>query len=113
MGDAAFLGVVVGHAVPLVCDFLAAAVGGCCDCGFTAATADDLNAAMVDCYGITSDTIFQTCANGIACRARCSIRTSALKGRQRKLSQGKCSFPCAAQATNVGVWISHALTNPR
>ena len=51
---------VVGFSVPLVCDFLAASVGGCCDCGFAAATADDLNAAMVDCYGITSDTIFQT-----------------------------------------------------
>ena len=82
MDDAAFLGVVVGYAVPFVCDFLAASVGSCCDCGFTAATADDLNAA------------------------------SALNGRQRKLSQGKCSFPCAAQAANVGVWISHAPTKP-
>lgn len=26
------------------------------------------------------------------------------KGRQHKLSQGKCSFPCAAQAANVGAW---------
>lgn len=59
MDDAAFLGVVVGYAVPLVCDFLTATVGGCYDCGFTAATADNLNAAMVDCYGITSDTIFR------------------------------------------------------
>ena len=58
MDDAAFFGVVVGYAVPFICDFLAASVGGCCDCGFTAATADDLDAAMVDCYGITSDTIF-------------------------------------------------------
>ena len=31
MDDAAFLGVVVGYAVPLVCDFLAASVGGCCN----------------------------------------------------------------------------------
>ena len=61
MDDAAFLGVVVSYAVPLICDFLAASVGGGCDYGFTAATADDLNAAMVDCYGITSDTIFQAC----------------------------------------------------
>lgn len=61
MNDAAFLGVVVGYTVPLVCDFFATSVGGGCDCGFTAATADDLNAVMVDCYGITSDTIFQTC----------------------------------------------------
>ena len=42
------------YAVPLVCDFLAASVGGCCDCGFTAATADDLNAAMVNCDSTTS-----------------------------------------------------------
>ena len=96
MDDAAFFGVVVGYAVPFICDFLAASVGGCCDCGFTAATADDLDAAMVDCYGITSDTIFQTCGKRIACKARCSLSASALKGRQRKLSQGKCSFPCAA-----------------
>ena len=54
MDDAAFFGVVVGYAVPLVCDFLAASVGGCCDCGFTAATADDLNAAMVNCDSTTS-----------------------------------------------------------
>ena len=104
MGDATFLGVVVGYTVPLVCDFFATSVGGCCDCGFTAATADDLNAAMVDCYGITSDTIFQTCGKRIACETRCSLSASALKGRQRKLSQGKCSFPCAAQAANVGAW---------
>ena len=112
MDDAAFFGVVVGYAVPFICDFLAASVGGCCDCGFTAATADDLDAAMVDCYGITSDTIFQTCGKRIACKARCSLSASALKGRQRKLSQGKCSFPCAAQAANVGVWIFHAPTKP-
>ena len=112
MDDAAFLGVVVGYTVPLVCDFFATSVGGCCDCGFTAATADDLNVAMVDCYGITSDTIFQTCGKRIACETRCSLSASALKGRQRKLSQGKCSFPCAAQAANVGVWISHAPTKP-
>lgn len=37
-----------------VCDFLAASVGSCCDCGFTAATADDLNAAMVNCDSTTS-----------------------------------------------------------
>ena len=58
MYDAAFLGVVVGYTVPLVCDFLATSVGSCCDCGFTAATADDLDTAMVDRYGITSNTIF-------------------------------------------------------
>lgn len=61
MDNAASLGVVVDYAVPLICDFLAASVGGCCDYGFTATTADDLDAAMVDCYGITSDTIYQTC----------------------------------------------------
>lgn len=54
MDDAALSGVVMNHPVPFVCDFLAASVGGCCDCGFTAATADDLNAAMVNCDSTTS-----------------------------------------------------------
>ena len=54
MDDAVLSGVVMDHAVPFVCDFLAASVGGCCDCGFTAATADDLNAAMVNCDSTTS-----------------------------------------------------------
>ena len=54
MDNAALAGVVMGHSVPLVCDFLAASVGSCCDCGFTAATADDLNAAMVNCDSTTS-----------------------------------------------------------
>ena len=54
MDNAALAGVVMGQPVPLVCDFLAASVGGCCDCGFTAATADDLNAAMVNCDSTTS-----------------------------------------------------------
>ena len=54
MDDAAFLGVVVGYAVPLVCDFLAASVGGCGYGGFAFSPADNLNAAMVDCDSITS-----------------------------------------------------------
>mgnify|MGYP006866703619 FL=1 len=54
MDNAALAGVVMGHSVPFVCDFLAASVGSCCDCGFTAATADDLNAAMVNCDSTTS-----------------------------------------------------------
>ncbi len=29
MDNAALAGVVMGHSVPLVCDFLAASVGGC------------------------------------------------------------------------------------
>jgi len=31
MDDAALSGVVMDRAVPLVCDFLAASVGGCCN----------------------------------------------------------------------------------
>ena len=29
MDDAALAGVVMGHSVPLICEFLAASVGGC------------------------------------------------------------------------------------
>lgn len=54
MDNAALAGVVVGHSVPLVYELFAASVGGCGNGGFAFSPADYLNAAMVDCYGITS-----------------------------------------------------------
>ena len=51
---------VVGFSVPLVCDFLAASVGGCGYGGFAFSPADDLDAAMVDCDGITSVSLVRT-----------------------------------------------------
>ena len=45
---------VVGFSVPLVCDFLAASVGGCGYGRLAFSPADNLNAAMVDCDSITS-----------------------------------------------------------
>ena len=60
MDNAALAGVVMGHSVPLVCDFLAASVGGCGYGGFAFSPADDLDAAMVDCDGITSVSLVRT-----------------------------------------------------
>ena len=60
MDNTAFAGVVVGHSVPLVCDFLAASVGGSGYGGFAFSPADDLDAAMVDCDGITSVSLVRT-----------------------------------------------------
>ena len=54
MDNAAFACVVVGQPVPLVCQLLPGAIGGCGYGRFALAPADDFNAAMVDCYGITS-----------------------------------------------------------
>ena len=51
MDNAAFACVVVGQPVPLVCQLLPGAIGGCGYGRFALAPADDFNAAMVDCYG--------------------------------------------------------------
>ena len=51
MDNAALAGVVMGHSVPLVCDFLAASVGGCGNGGFAFAPADNADITMVDGYG--------------------------------------------------------------
>lgn len=54
MDYAAFSCVVVGQSVPLVCQLFPGAVG-CCGYGrFALASADDFNAAMVDCDSTTS-----------------------------------------------------------
>ena len=34
--------------------------------------------------------------------ARCSLSASTQRGRQHKLSQGKCSFPCLRQSRHIG-----------
>ena len=81
MDDAALSGVVMDHAVPLVCDFLAASVGSCCDCGFTAATADDLNAAMIDCdNGLPPIFVIQPHETEQLAAARCSVSWGDAKG---------------------------------
>ena len=60
MDNAAFFRVVVGQTVPLVCQLFAASVGGCGYGGFAFSPADDLDAAMVDCDGITSVSLVRT-----------------------------------------------------
>ena len=60
MNNAAFSCVVVGQSVPLVCQLFAASVGGCGYGGFAFSPADDFDAAMVDCDGITSVSLVRT-----------------------------------------------------
>ena len=57
---AALFRVVVGQTVPLVCQLFAASVGGSGYGGFAFSPADDLDAAMVDCDGITSVSLVRT-----------------------------------------------------
>ena len=54
MDNAALAGVAMGQPVPLVCDFLAASVGGCGYGRLAFSPADNLNAAMVNCDSTTS-----------------------------------------------------------
>lgn len=54
MNYAAFAGVVVGDSVILIRDGLPRPISGGRNCGFAFATADDFNAAMVDCDGVAS-----------------------------------------------------------
>ena len=49
MNYAAFAGVVVGDSVILIRDGLPRPISGGRNCGFAFATADDFNAAMIDC----------------------------------------------------------------
>ena len=51
MDYAAFMVVVVGFSVPLVCDFPAASVGGCGNGRFALAPADYADITMVNGYG--------------------------------------------------------------
>ena len=51
MDDTAFAGVVMGHAVPLICQLLAASVGGCVNGGLAFAPADYADITMVNGYG--------------------------------------------------------------
>ena len=60
MDNAALFRVVVGQSVPLVCQLFTASVGGCGYGGFAFSPADDLDAAMVDCDGITSVSLVRT-----------------------------------------------------
>ena len=48
MDNAALVGVVVGQAVPLICQFSAAAVGSCGNGGFALAALDDFDGDMAD-----------------------------------------------------------------
>ena len=61
MNDATLAGVVMGQSVPLVCQLFPGAVGCCGNGRLALSPADNLNAAMVDCDSITSDTVIQTC----------------------------------------------------
>ncbi len=54
MDNAAFSCVVVGQPVPLVCQLFPGAVGCCGYSRFAFPPADNLNAAMINGYGITS-----------------------------------------------------------
>lgn len=102
MDDAALSGVVMDHAVPFVCDFLAASVGSSGNGWLAIPPADDLDAAMIDCdNGLPPIFVIQPHETEQLAAARCSVSWGTQKGRQHKLSQGKCSFPCAAQAANV------------
>ena len=47
MDNAAFAGVVMGQAVPLICQFGAAAVGGCGNGGFALAALDDFDGDII------------------------------------------------------------------
>ena len=51
MDNAALAGVVMGHSVPLVCDFLAASVSGCGNGRFAFSPADYADVTMVNGYG--------------------------------------------------------------
>ena len=52
VNDAALVGVIVGHAVPLICQLLAAPVGGSGYGGFADAPFDDLNRTMKNRYAV-------------------------------------------------------------
>ena len=54
MNNAALVGVVMGHTVPLVYQLFAASVGGCGNGRLALAPAGYLNTTMVNCYGIIS-----------------------------------------------------------
>ena len=60
MDNAALFRVVVGQSAPLVRQLFAASVGGSGYGGFAFSPADDLDAAMVDCDGITSVSLVRT-----------------------------------------------------
>lgn len=51
MDNAALAGVVMGHSVPFVCDFLSASVGGCGNGGFAFAPAHNADVTVVNGYG--------------------------------------------------------------
>jgi hypothetical protein len=52
MDDASLVGVVVGHAVPLVYQLLAAPIGGSSYGRLALAAPDDLNGTMKNCYAV-------------------------------------------------------------
>ena len=52
MDDAVLSGVVMDHAVPFVCDFLAASVGSSGNSRLAIPPADDLDAAMINCDNV-------------------------------------------------------------
>ena len=66
MDNAALVGVVVGQAVPLICQFSAAAVGSCGNGGFALAALDDFDGDMADGDNthLLSDGINQVAGDG-------------------------------------------------
>ena len=72
--------IVVGQSVPLVRQLFAASVGGCGYGGFAFSPADDLDAAMVDCDGITSVSLVRTWRERMACGGKAFPRGKCAKG---------------------------------
>ena len=74
MDDSSLSGVVMDHAVPFVCDFLAASVGSSGNGRLAIPTADDLDAAMIDCNnGLPPIFVIQPHETEQLAAARCSV----------------------------------------
>lgn len=66
--------------------------------------ADESAAYMEKVGALVDEKMTQLQEGAHVSRSKVFRFVGAQKGRQQRLSQGKCSFPCAAQAANVGAW---------
>ena len=114
MDDAALSGVVMDYAVPFVCDFLAASVGGSGNSRLAISPADDLDAAMINCdNGLPPIFVIQPHETEQLAAARCSVSWGRKRVDSASCRRENAVFPVRRKPPMWARGDFHALTSSR
>ena len=114
MDDAALSGVVMDYAVPFVCDFLAASVGSSGNGRFAIPSADDLDAAMINCDNVLPPIfVIQPHETEQLAAARCSVSWGRKRVDSTSCRRENAVFPVRRKPPMWVRGIFHAPTSSR